>query len=84
MQYRYDKEKNPVSMLAYGCMRFTKENGKINLEKAEAEILEAMKLGVNYFDTHIFTAAVKKPWEKFLKKITVGSRFILQTNCRII
>ena len=27
MQYRYDKEKNPVSMLAYGCMRFTKENG---------------------------------------------------------
>ena len=51
MQYRYDKEKNPVSMLAFGCMRFTKENGKINLEKAEAEILEAMKLGVNYFDT---------------------------------
>lgn len=38
-------------MLAYGCMRFTKENGKINLEKAEAEILEALKLGVNYFDT---------------------------------
>lgn len=51
MQYRYDKEKNPVSMLAFGCMRFTKENGKINLEKAEAEILEAMKLGVNYFDS---------------------------------
>lgn len=51
MQYRYDKEKNSVSMLAFGCMRFTKENGKINLEKAEAEILEAMKLGVNYFDT---------------------------------
>ena len=49
MQYRYDKEKNPVSMLAFGCMRFTKENGKINLEKAEAEILEAMKLGVNYY-----------------------------------
>ena len=30
MQYRYDKEKNPISMLAFGCMRFTKENGKIN------------------------------------------------------
>ena len=47
MQYRYDKEKNPVSMLAYGCMRFTKENGKINLEKAEAEIL-ADKNGLLY------------------------------------
>ena len=54
MQYRYDKEKNPVSMLAYGCMRFTKENGKINLEKAEAEILEAMKLGVNPFRCQLF------------------------------
>ena len=29
MQYRYDKEKNPISMLAFGCMRFTKENGKV-------------------------------------------------------
>ena len=36
MQYRYDKEKNPVSMLAFGCMRFTKENGKINLIVPEA------------------------------------------------
>ena len=68
MQYRYDKEKNPVSMLAFGCMRFTKENGKINLEKAEAEILEAIKLGVNYFDTaYIYSGseeAIGKIFEK--------------------
>ena len=51
MQYRTDKDGNQISILAYGCMRFTKANGKIDLEKAEAEILEAIRLGVNYFDT---------------------------------
>lgn len=78
MQYRYDKEKNPVSMLAYGCMRFTKENGKINLEKAEAEILEAMKLGVNYFDTAYIYSGSEEVMGKILRKITAGSKFILQ------
>lgn len=51
MQYRYDKQGNAISTLAFGCMRFTKENGKINIEKAEEEILTAIELGVNYFDT---------------------------------
>ena len=68
MQYRYDKEKKPVSMLAYGCMRFTKENGKINLEKAEAEILEAMKLGVNYFDTAYIYSGSEEAMGKIFEK----------------
>ena len=84
MQYRYDKEKNPVSMLAFGCMRFTKENGKINLEKAEAEILEAIKLGVNYFDTAYIYSGSEEAIGKIFEKITAGSRFTLQINCRII
>lgn len=32
-------------------MRFTKRNGKIDLDKAEREILEAFRSGVNYYDT---------------------------------
>ena len=51
MQYRYDKYGHPVSSLAYGCMRFTKKGGKIDMAKAEAEIMEAVRLGINYFDT---------------------------------
>lgn len=51
MQYRYNKHAEPVSVLAYGCMRFTKKNGKIDINKAETEIMEAIKSGVNYFDT---------------------------------
>lgn len=51
MQYRSDRNGTQLSMLGYGCLRFTKKNGKIDLEKAEAEIMEAVKSGVNYFDT---------------------------------
>ncbi len=51
MQYRNDKNGNPISLLGYGCMRFTTGIGGIDLDKAEKEILEAYNAGVNYFDT---------------------------------
>lgn len=51
MQYRNDKHGQPISLLGYGCMRFTKKNGVIDLDKAEQELLAAMEAGVNYFDT---------------------------------
>ena len=51
MQYRQDKYGNPISMLGFGCMRFTQTAGKIDVNKAEKEILEAFHAGVNYYDT---------------------------------
>ena len=51
MQYRKGKDGTEISILAYGCMRFTKKNGKIDVDKAERELMEAIRLGVNYFDT---------------------------------
>ena len=51
MNYRKDKYGNEISILGYGCMRFTQSGGKINMEKAEAEIMEAYRAGVNYYDT---------------------------------
>ena len=51
MQYREDKHGNKLSILGYGCMRFTKTAGIIDLEKAEKEIIAAIQGGVNYFDT---------------------------------
>ncbi|MCR4955156.1 MAG: aldo/keto reductase [Lachnospiraceae bacterium] len=51
MKYREDKYHKPLSILGYGCMRFSKKGGSIDLEKAEKEILEAYEAGVNYFDT---------------------------------
>ena len=51
MQYRKDKNGNELSMLGFGCMRFTKKGGNIDIDKAEKEIMAAYTAGVNYFDT---------------------------------
>ena len=51
MQYRRDKKGNELSVLGYGCMRFTKNGSSVDLDKAEKEMMAAIKAGVNYFDT---------------------------------
>lgn len=51
MQYRKDRSGNPLSVLGYGCMRFTKKGGRIDIAKTEKELMRAYKSGVNYFDT---------------------------------
>jgi predicted aldo/keto reductase-like oxidoreductase len=51
MKYRKDKYGNDLSILGYGCMRFSKKGRDIDIDKAEKEILTAYKAGVNYFDT---------------------------------
>lgn len=51
MNYRKDKYGNDISILGYGCMRFTQNGGKIDLDKAEQEIMTAYRAGVNYYDT---------------------------------
>ena len=51
MQYRRDKYGNELSILGYGCMRFTKKGNRIDIDKAEKEILAAYRAGVNYYDT---------------------------------
>ena len=51
MQYRLDKKTgNRLSALGFGCMRLG-SMGKIDLQKAETVIMEAIGAGVNFFDT---------------------------------
>ena len=51
MYYRLDKYGNEISILGFGCMRFRQTKGKIDMEEAEREIMEAFRSGVNYYDT---------------------------------
>lgn len=51
MQYRLDKYGNPISILGYGCMRFTKRGNSFDIDKAEKEVMTAIRQGVNYLDT---------------------------------
>ena len=51
MQYRKDKYGNDISVLGFGCMRFRRSGGNIDIAEAEREVLAAIDGGVNYFDT---------------------------------
>lgn len=51
MRYRTGRHGEKLSQLGYGCMRFTRSAGGIDLRKAEAEVMEAIRSGVTYLDT---------------------------------
>ena len=51
MQYRTDKHGDALSILGYGCMRFSRKGAGIDIDKTEQELLAAFRAGVNYFDT---------------------------------
>ncbi|MBQ3193992.1 MAG: aldo/keto reductase [Oscillospiraceae bacterium] len=51
MQYRMDKYGNPLSVLGFGCMRFPRKQGKIDMIQTEKMLKMAVEQGVNYFDT---------------------------------
>lgn len=52
MKYRKDdRSGNLLSVLGYGCMRFPRTLGRIDMAKSEQLILEAVDKGINYFDT---------------------------------
>ena len=51
MNYRTDRKGNQISILGYGCMRFTKNGSRIDIDKAEKEVMYAIENGVNYLDT---------------------------------
>lgn len=68
MNYRKDKYGNDISILGYGCMRFTQNNGKVDMKKAEEEIMTAFRSGVNYFDTaYIYPGSEAAVGEIFVK-----------------
>ncbi len=52
MKYRLDERSgNELSILGYGCMRFPRTLGQIDYKKSEKLVLDAIDMGVNYFDT---------------------------------
>ena len=69
MNYRTDPQTGkPLSILGYGCMRFTKKGTQIDQEKAEKELLYALENGVNYFDTAYIYPGSEVALGKFMAK----------------
>ena len=51
MKYRNEYNKEELSLLGFGCMRFPKKGNGFDTEEVEREIKYAIDNGVNYFDT---------------------------------
>ncbi len=80
MQYRSDKYGNQISILGYGCMRFTKESGKIDIKKAEREILKAYNSGVNYYDTAYIYKGSEACMGQILEKNGIRDKVYIATK----
>ena len=80
MNYRKDKYGNDISILGYGCMRFTQNGGKIDLEKAEKEIMTAFQAGVNYYDTAYIYPGSEVALGKILAKNQIREQVKIATK----
>lgn len=80
MNYRSDKYGNPVSILGFGCMRFQQNLGKIDMVKAEKQIMQAIDGGVNYFDTAYVYPGSETALGEILEKNNVREKVSIATK----
>lgn len=80
MIYRKDRNGTEISQLGYGCMRFTRKGGSIDLEKAEQEVMHAIQNGVNYFDTAYVYPGSEEALGKILAKNNIREQVKIATK----
>ena len=80
MQYRKNKKNEDISILGYGCMRFSKKGNAIDLDKTEKEIMLAVNAGVNYFDTAYIYPGSEAALGKILAKNNVREKINIATK----
>ena len=80
MNYRSDKYGNQISILGFGCMRFQQNLGKIDIDKAQAQIMQAIQGGVNYFDTAYVYPGSEAALGEILEKNQVRDKVYIATK----
>ena len=80
MQYRKDRNGQPLSVLGYGCMRFTRKAGAIDLDTAEKEILTAYRAGVNYYDTAYLYPGSESALGEILQRNGIRNKIFIATK----
>ncbi len=80
MKYREDKYGNKLSVLGFGCMRFKKKMGRINMEDAERQIMTAFNKGVNYFDTAFIYPGSESAIGEVFEKNNIRDKIYIATK----
>ena len=80
MNYRKDRYGNALSALGFGCLRFPKKGNRIDLEETEKQILQAVELGINYFDTAYIYGGSEAVLGQILEKNHLRDRVKIATK----
>ena len=80
MEYRLNKKGEPISILGYGCMRFTTNGRGIDIAKTEKEIMKAYEMGVNYYDTAYVYSGSEAALGEILEKNGIRKKVNIATK----
>lgn len=80
MNYRSDKYGNQLSVLGYGCMRFPRKGGKIDLDASEKLIRQAVAAGINYYDTAYIYSGNEAAFGEILEKTGLRDQVYIATK----
>jgi predicted aldo/keto reductase-like oxidoreductase len=85
MQYRIDKRSGyKLSVLGFGCMRFPRAFGKIDLQKTEEMVMRSIEEGVNYFDTAWVYPGSEEAFGAILEKNNVRDKIYIATKLPLV
>ena len=80
MEYRKGPGGEPLSALGFGCMRFERKNGSVDLDTAQALLQTAVDAGVNYLDTAYIYAGNEAALGKIFARTNLRDRVNLATK----
>lgn len=80
VKYRKDKYGNELSILGFGCMRFPRKMGMIDMEETEKEIMAAYNAGVNYYDTAYIYPGSEAAIGEIFKKNNIRNKVHIATK----
>ena len=80
MNYRSDRYGNQLSILGFGCMRFPKKAGRIDMKETEREIMTAYESGINYYDTAYIYPGSEAALGEILRKNEIREKVYIATK----
>ncbi|MCR5831084.1 MAG: aldo/keto reductase [Lachnospiraceae bacterium] len=80
MKYRELNNKDKLSVLGFGCMRFPKKGNGFDVDEIEREIRYAIESGVNYYDTAYLYPGNEEVFGKVLEKIGARDKINIATK----
>jgi predicted aldo/keto reductase-like oxidoreductase len=82
MQYYTDKRSgNNLSILGFGCMRFPRKSiTKIDIDKSEQLIINAVQNGINYFDTAYIYGGSEEAFGQIVQKNNLRDKIFIATK----